>query len=69
MKLPPKNKTSYVFDNEQDKRIFNKLSEFRKAKIGKEQEKLISFLYSQLEKNWRDPLEKYIDQLLKSFRK
>ena len=65
MKFPPKQKNKYVFDNEQDRRIYNKLLYFKNKKLSKDETTLIKFLFSQLEKNWRDPLEKFIDKLLK----
>jgi hypothetical protein len=64
MKFPPTPKTPYVFDTVQDKRIFKKLARFKNRKLSSEQEKVIRFLYSQLETNWRKPLEKFIDDLL-----
>lgn len=65
MKFPPKPKTPYLFIKKQDKAIFRKLSEFEDKKLTKKDEELVKFLYSQLEKNWRDPLEKFIDKMLK----
>ena len=65
MKYPPEPKTSYIFDKEQDQRIFAKLGQFKNRKLTLEQEKLVEFLYTQLETDWRTPLEEYIDKLLK----
>lgn len=42
-----------------------KLNMLSKIKFNKNDEKLIKLLYSQLETDWRTPLEKFIDQLLK----
>ncbi len=65
MKFPPKPKTPYILDKAQDKRIMRKLNGLSKREFDKSGEKLIKFLYSQLETDWRTPLEKFIDQLLK----
>ncbi|MEW5805399.1 MAG: hypothetical protein AB1721_01580 [Patescibacteria group bacterium] len=65
MKFPPKSKTKYIFDNAQDKRIFQKLMKFSKKKLNREQKDLIKMMFSQLEDDWRTPLEKFIDKLLK----
>ncbi|OGM90105.1 hypothetical protein A2108_00475 [Candidatus Wolfebacteria bacterium GWA1_42_9] len=65
MKLPPRPKTPYILDKEQDKCIFKKLNKFKNRKLSKDKEKLVRFLYTQLERNWRTPLEKFIDRLLK----
>jgi len=66
MKFPPEPKTPYVLDKEQDRRIFRKLSQFKKRKLSKEEEELIKFLYTQLETDWRTPLEEFIDKLLEN---
>jgi len=63
MKFPPEPKTPYVLDKPKYRAIFNKLSEFSKSDLSKEDENLIKFLYSQLEKNWEDPLIEFIDEL------
>ncbi len=65
IKFPPKPKTPYILEKEQDKVILKKLARFEGKKLVKEQENLIKFLYSQLEDDWRTPLEKFIDKLLK----
>ncbi|MBI4086162.1 MAG: hypothetical protein HY433_02905 [Candidatus Liptonbacteria bacterium] len=65
MKFPPKPKTPYVLSKPQDRRIFRKLKKLSGKKLSREEEKLIKLLYSQLETDWRTPLEKFIDKLLK----
>ena len=62
MDTPPKPKTPYILDKEQDKRILEKLNKL--AEKGFKDEKLLSLLYSQLETDWRSPLEEFIDKLL-----
>ncbi len=65
MKFSPEPKTLYILDKEQDQRIFAKLEQFKNKKLTPEHEELIKFLYTQLETDWRTPLEEYIDKLLK----
>ena len=65
MEFPPKPKTPYVLDKEQDQRIFTKLSQFKGRDLTQEKEELIQFLYTQLETDWRTPLEEFINKLLK----
>lgn len=65
MKYPPESKTPYILDKEQDQRIFAKLEQFKDKKLTPEQEELVKFLYTQLETDWRTPLEEYIDKFLK----
>jgi len=65
MKFPPKPKNTYVLTGLQDRRIFRKLQKLPKKKLFPKEEKLIALLYSQLENDWRTPLEKFIDKLLR----
>ncbi len=65
MKFPPEPKTPYILDKEQDQRIFKKLEKFKDHNLTKEQEELVKFFYTQLETDWRTPLEELIDKLLK----
>jgi len=64
MEFPPKPKTPYVLGKEQYKRIFDKLAKFEGKKLSEKDEELIKLLYSQLEANWGDPLEEFVDKLL-----
>jgi len=65
MKFPPKPATPYLLPKPQDRRILKKLNRFSGKKLTPKKEDLIKFLYSQLETDWRMPLEEYIDKLLK----
>jgi len=62
MKIPSEPKTPYILDKEQDKRIMEKLNKL--AEGGFSDETLLKFLYSQLETDWRTPLEELVDELL-----
>ncbi len=66
MKFPPKRISRYIFDNGQDKRIFKKLMQLEQSSLDAREKKLIALLFSQLENDWRTPLEKFVDILLKS---
>lgn len=63
MKIPPKPKTFYVLDNDQNKRIMEKLNKLAAKDL--HDDELLKLLYSQLETDWGTPLEKFIDELLK----
>jgi len=65
MKFPPKPKTPYILDKAQDKRIFKKLAALSKRAANPAERRLVRFLYSQLERDWRTPLELFINKLLK----
>ena len=62
MEFPPKSKTPYILDKEQDQRIFAKLAQFKDKSLD-HAEDLIKFLYTQLETDWRTPLEEFVDRL------
>ena len=64
MNFPPNPRTPYVLDNEQDERIFAKLARLKERELSSKDEELIKLLYSQLETDWRTPLEEFIDKLL-----
>ncbi|OGN00968.1 MAG: hypothetical protein A3B91_00620 [Candidatus Yanofskybacteria bacterium RIFCSPHIGHO2_02_FULL_41_29] len=64
MKIPPNPKTPYILDSDQDKRILKKLNKL--AESGFSDEKSLKLMYSQLETDWRTPLENFIDNLLKN---
>ena len=63
----PKPKTKYILDTPQDQRIFKKLQMLSKKKLSDKKKQLIKLLYSQLEKDWQTPLEKFIDRLVKEW--
>ena len=66
MKFPPEPKTPYILDKEQDQRIFSKLAKLKERKLTKKEEELVKLLYTQLETDWRTPLEEFIDKLLEN---
>ncbi len=65
MKIPPEPKTPYVLDKPQGQRIFRKLKTLSRRKWARENSALLKLFYTQLETDWRTPLEKFIDKLLK----
>ena len=56
-------KAAYNIENDQDRRIFALLKKFSEKELTEEEEEIIKFLYSQLEKDWRTPLEQMANQL------
>jgi len=63
MNFPPKPESAYSIENDQDRRIFALLKKFSEKELTEEEEEIIKFLYSQLEKDWRTPLEQMANQL------
>ena len=67
MKFPPEPKTPYLLPKQQDKTIFEKLTKFKDKKLSEDDEELIELFYSQLEDDWRTPLEKAIDKMAQKY--
>jgi len=64
---PPKPKTKYILDKAQDQRIFKKLGVLVRKSLSTNQRELVKLLYSQLEDDWRTPLEEFVDRLIKEW--
>ena len=69
MKFPPEPKTPYVLGRDVYKRVFEKLAQFEGKELSQSDEDLIKLLYSQLEQNWEDRLEEFVDKLLAKYEK
>ena len=66
MKIPPTPKTKYVFPEAQDRRIFAKLKMLGRRKLNRDQQVILKLLFTQLEDDWRTPLEKFVDKLTRT---
>ncbi|MBI5003114.1 hypothetical protein HZC31_07040 [Candidatus Woesearchaeota archaeon] len=55
----------YVLATQKDIEILEKCKELEKRKLTKEEEKLVKLIKTQLEEDWRTPLRKAVDKLLK----
>jgi len=64
---PPKPKTKYILDKVQDQRIFKKFGVLARKSLSANQRELVKLLYSQLEDDWRTPLEEFVDRLIKEW--
>ena len=69
MKIPDKDKKKYVLAERRDYIILDKIYQLEKKGLSKEDKKLVKFIRTQLERNWRRPIIKFLDQLLKKYRK
>ncbi|OHA09858.1 MAG: hypothetical protein A3A44_02750 [Candidatus Sungbacteria bacterium RIFCSPLOWO2_01_FULL_60_25] len=67
MKIPPKPKTRYVFPEAQDRRIFAKLKLLGRRELNRDQQVILKLFFSQMEDDWRTPLEKFVDKLLRTW--
>ena len=62
-----KEKKTYVLKTEQDYEILTKIKQLEKKKLSSEDIKLVAFLRTQLEEDWRTPLIRFLDTLLKKY--
>ena len=58
-------KKRYVLKDKKDLIILQKIKELEKKKLNKEDKDIIKLIRTQLEKEWRNPLIKYLNKLLK----
>ncbi len=60
-------KQKYILKTEQDYEILGKIKQLEKKKLSSDDKKLIAFLRTQLEQDWRTPMIKRLDELLKKY--
>lgn len=68
-KITPKEKRKYVLSTDKDHEILNKIHQLERLKLSLEDKKLIRFIRTQLELDWRSPIIKLLDSLLKKYKK
>ena len=59
----------YVLSDKKDLIILQKIKFLEKKKLCKEDKETLKLIRTQLEKNWRTPLIKYLNKLSKKYRK
>lgn len=69
LKIKPKDKKKYILTDEIDYQILEKIYELEKCKLFSDDKKIIKFLRTQLEEDWRKPLIKFLDELSKKYKK
>lgn len=62
--LTSKEKKKYLLPTDKDFEILAKFKQLEKLKLTKEDKFLVKFIKTQLEKDWRKPLLKVLNQLL-----
>ena len=65
MKVQSQDKDKYVLADAQDYEILEKIYQLEKKKLSLEDKELVRFARTQLERDWRTPLVKFLDRLLK----
>jgi hypothetical protein len=68
MKVRPEDKKKYLLLKDQDYEILEKIYKLEKKELSFEDKKMVKFLRTQLERDWRTPLVKFLDQLLKKYK-
>ena len=69
MKLTDYEKRNYVMNDKEDFIILSKIKELEKKKLNGKDKEAIKLVRTQLKKNWRLPLIKYLDNLLRKYKK
>jgi len=67
-KVTPAEKRKYVLSKSSDFEILYKCKELQRLKLTKQDRFLVKFIKTQLEDNWRRPLLKTLDKLLKKYK-
>jgi len=69
MKIKEKDKKKYVLGEKRDFSILEKIYELEKCQLSKQDKKDINLIRSQLERDWRKPLIKFLNNLLKKYKR
>lgn len=67
MEVLAKDKKRYVLEETRDYQILEKIYQLEKCKLSADDKKLVKFLRSQLLDDWRKPLLKFLDGLVKKY--
>lgn len=65
MRLTSYEKRNYVMNDKADFVILGKIKELEKRGLGKADKAVLKLIRTQLKRDWRTPLVKYLDKLLK----
>ncbi|OGN04835.1 MAG: hypothetical protein A3B99_00485 [Candidatus Yanofskybacteria bacterium RIFCSPHIGHO2_02_FULL_44_12b] len=67
MKVSLKDQKRYVLGEKRDYQISAKIYKLEKYKLSSEDKKTVNLIRTQLEKDWRKPLLKILNHLLKKY--
>jgi len=68
-KLTPAEKKKYFMPSDRDYEILDKCKKLKKLKLTKEDRYLVEFILTQLYDDWRKPLIRELDKLLRKYKK
>jgi len=66
--IKPEDNKKYLLLENRDYEILEKIYKLENKALSPEDKKIVSFLRTQLEKDWRTPLVKFLDKLLKRYK-
>lgn len=66
-KINPRDKKKLVLEEKRDYEILEKIYQLERKKLNKKQRELVKFLKTQLEDDWRRPLLRFLNKLLKKY--
>jgi len=68
LKISPQEKRKYLFLEKRDYVILNKIHQLEERSLSSQDRKLAIFLRTQLEQDWRTPLVRFLNTLLKKYK-
>lgn len=68
MKIRPEDKKKYVLNDDLDLVILEKIYDIEKRKLTQADKQIVGLIRTQLKKEWRKPLIKYLDKLDKKYK-
>ena len=69
MKLTGYEKRNYVMNDKNDFVILKKIKLVEKKKLNAKDKEIVNLIRTQMKKNWRLPLIKYLDKLNRKYKK
>ena len=69
MKLTGYEKRNYVLNDKNDFVILKKIKLVEKKKLNAKDKEIVNLIRTQMKKNWRLPLIKYLDKLNRKYKK
>ncbi|MEK6840368.1 MAG: hypothetical protein AABX79_00235 [Nanoarchaeota archaeon] len=69
MKLTSYEKRNYVMNDKDDFVILKKIKSLEKKKLNSKDKEAVDLIRTQLKKNWRSPLIKYLDKIIIKYKK
>ena len=67
-KVTPEEEKNYVLSVDDDYKILNKIHQLEKKKLSQEDKRFIQFIRTQLERDWRKPFIKILDEMFERYR-